>query len=215
MQTTIEIPKIEDFEKVNVLAKQVHELHVNWRPDLFLSVDEVISKENFEKMIQAKEIFVAKKQDEIVGYITINIKEKNNPSMRYRKQLQIEAICVDEKTRGKGIGTQLLKYVKQYGKENDCTDIYLTVNEENASAIKMYEEFGFKVKSIFNENIKRELVRMKYFKKLIGERIYLSPMSIEDAEKYVEWLSDFKVTDGLGRSSNLMKIEDEKTWIMN
>ena len=26
--------------------------------------------------------------------------------MRYRKQLQIEAICVDEKTRGKGIGTQ-------------------------------------------------------------------------------------------------------------
>jgi len=25
---------------------------------------------------------------------------------------------------------------------------YLTVNEENVSAIKLYEEFGFKVKSI-------------------------------------------------------------------
>ena len=148
MQITIEIPKIEDFKKVNELAKQVHELHVNWRPDLFLSVDEVISKENFEKMIQAKEIFVAKKQDEIVGYITINIKEKNNPSIRYRKQLQIEAICVDEKNRGKGIGTELLKYVKKFGKENNCTDIYLTVNEENENAIKVYEEFGFKVKSI-------------------------------------------------------------------
>lgn len=148
MKTIIEIPRIEDFNKVNELAKQVHELHVNWRPDLFLSVDEVISKEDFEKMIQAKEIFVAKIEDEIVGYITINIKETINPIMRYRKQLQIEAICVDEKTRGKGIGTQLLKYVKQYGKEYDCTDIYLTVNEENESAIKMYEEFGFKVKSI-------------------------------------------------------------------
>lgn len=148
MQITIEIPKIEDFEKVNVLAKQVHELHVNWRPDLFLSVDEVISKENFEKMIQAKEIFVAKKQDEIVGYITINIKEKNNPSMRYRKQLQIEAICVDEKNRGKGIGTELLKYIKEFGKENHCTDLYLTVNKQNENAIKAYEEFGFKVKSI-------------------------------------------------------------------
>lgn len=56
---------------------------------------------------------------------------------------------------------------------------------------------------------------MKYFKKLIGERIYLSPMSIEDAEKYVEWLSDFKVTDGIGRSSNLTTIEDEKIWITN
>lgn len=148
MKTIIETPRIEDFNKVNELAKQVHELHVNWRPDLFLSVDEVISKENFEEMIEAKEIFIAKIQDKIIGYITFNIKEKNNPSMRYRKQLQIEAICVDEQARGKGIGTQLLKHVKQYGKENDCTDIYLTVNEENESAIRIYEEFGFKVKSI-------------------------------------------------------------------
>ena len=98
-------------------------------------------------MIQVKQIFVAKIQDEIVGCIIFNIKEKNNPSMRYRKQLQIEAICVDEKSRGKGIGTKLLKYAKKFGKEN-CTDIYLTVNEENENAIKVYEEFGFKVKSI-------------------------------------------------------------------
>ena len=148
MNITIELPKLDEFRKVNKLAKQVHELHVNWRPDLFLSVDKVISKEDFEKMIQAKEIFVAKIEDEIVGYITINIKEKINPSMRYRKQLQIEAICVDAKTRGKGIGTELLKYVKKFGKENNCTDLYLTVNKENENAIKAYEKFGFKVKSI-------------------------------------------------------------------
>lgn len=148
MQITIEIPKIEDFEKVNVLAKQVHELHVNWRPDLFLSVNEVISKEYFEEMIQTRQIFVAKMQDEIVGYITFNIKEKSNTSMRYRRQLQIEAICVDEKNRGKGIGTELLKHIKEFGKENNCTDLYLTVNKENENAIKAYEEFGFEVKSI-------------------------------------------------------------------
>lgn len=148
MQITIEIPQIEDFSRVNELAKQVHELHVNWRPDLFFSVDEVISKEDFEKMVQDKEIFVARVEDEIVGYITINIKEKNNPSMRYRKQLQIEAICVDEKNRGKGIGTELLEYARKFGKENNCTDLYLTVNKENEKAIKIYEKFGFKVKSI-------------------------------------------------------------------
>lgn len=148
MQTTIEIPQIEDFNRVNELAKQVHELHVNWRPDLFLSVDEVISRKNFEEKIKAKEIFVAKIQDDILGYITINITEKDNPSMRYRKQLQIEAICVDEKSRGKGIGTALLKFAKEFGKENNCTDLYLTVNKENENAIKIYEEFGFKVKSI-------------------------------------------------------------------
>ena len=148
METIIEIPKIEDLKKVNKLAKQVHELHVNWRPDLFLSVDEVISRKNFEEKIKAKEIFVAKIQDDILGYITINITEKDNPSMRYRKQLQIEAICVDEKSRGKGIGTALLKFAKEFGKENNCTDLYLTVNKENENAIKAYEKFGFKVKSI-------------------------------------------------------------------
>lgn len=148
MKIIIETPKIEDFKRVNKLAKQVHELHVNWRPDLFLSVDEVISRKNFEEKIKAKEIFVAKIQDDILGYITINITEKDNPSMRYRKQLQIEAICVDEKSRGKGIGTALLKFAKEFGKENNCTDLYLTVNKENENAIKIYEEFGFKVKSI-------------------------------------------------------------------
>ena len=60
MNITIELPKLEDFNKVNELAKQVHELHVNWKPDLFLSVDEVISKDCFEEMIQAKEIFIAR-----------------------------------------------------------------------------------------------------------------------------------------------------------
>lgn len=56
---------------------------------------------------------------------------------------------------------------------------------------------------------------MKYFKKLVGERIYLSSMNIEDAEKYVEWMNDFKVTDGTGRSNGIMTIEDEKEWITN
>ena len=54
---------------------------------------------------------------------------------------------------------------------------------------------------------------MKYFKKLVGERIYLSPMCIDDAEKYVEWFSDFKMTDGVGSSSRLMNIENEKKFI--
>ena len=148
MQITIEIPQINDFNNVNKLAKQVHELHVNWRPDLFLSVDEVISQENFEEMIQNKKIFVAKIDNLIVGYITINIKESSIHNMRYIKQLKIESICVDEKSRGKGIGTELLKYVKKFGKENNCTDLYLAVNKENTNAIKVYEDFGFKVNSI-------------------------------------------------------------------
>jgi len=54
---------------------------------------------------------------------------------------------------------------------------------------------------------------LKYFKKLVGNRIYLSPMSVDDAETYVKWLSDFATTDGLGNSSRVISVEDEKEWI--
>ena len=55
---------------------------------------------------------------------------------------------------------------------------------------------------------------MKYFKKLEGERIYLSQMSVEDTDTYVKWMSDFSVTDGLGSSSRLVSPESEKKWIV-
>ena len=144
----IELPKIEDFKRVNELAVQVHEIHVNWNSDLFKSVKEVFNKENFKTRIDNKELFVAKVNNEIAGYILFNISEKDNPIMRYRKQLNIEAICVDEKYRGNGIGTQLLEHLRNTGKEQGCTDMYLTVNQENENAIKVYEKFGFKVKNI-------------------------------------------------------------------
>ena len=54
---------------------------------------------------------------------------------------------------------------------------------------------------------------MKYYKKLVGERIYLSPVNVEDAEKYVEWFCDFKTADGIGQSSKLISVEGEKEWI--
>ena len=148
MDIVVEVPKIEDFKRVNELAVQVHEMHVTWNPDIFKSVEEVINKEYFENLIKNEEIYIAKVDKEIVGYIIFNIKEKENPSMRYRKQLNIDAICVDEKYRGKGIGTKILESIKEIAKTRGCTDLYLTVNQENENAIKVYEKFGFKVKNI-------------------------------------------------------------------
>lgn len=148
MEVIIESPNLNDLNQINKLAKQVHDIHVNWRPDLFKKVEEVISREQLEELIANKEIFVAKLENRIVGYVTIKIVEKTNPSMRYRVQISIEAICVNENVRGKGIGTKLLEFVKEFGKQNGCTDMYLTVNEENENAINLYEKFGFRVKSI-------------------------------------------------------------------
>jgi RimJ/RimL family protein N-acetyltransferase len=37
-----------------------------------------------------------------------------------------------------------------------------------------------------------------YFKKLVGIKCYLSPMDLNDAEKYTEWLNDLEISTGLG-----------------
>lgn len=54
---------------------------------------------------------------------------------------------------------------------------------------------------------------MRYFKKLVGEKIYLSPLNVEDAEKYVEWFCDFKTTDGIGKSGSIITVSAERQWI--
>lgn len=56
---------------------------------------------------------------------------------------------------------------------------------------------------------------MKYFKKLVGKRIYLSPMNVEDVEIYVKWLNDCNVTDGVGSSCRITSLESEKEWLKN
>ena len=58
---------------------------------------------------------------------------------------------------------------------------------------------------------------MRFFKKLIGDRIYLSPKGTtdEELEKFTEWMNDFQVTDYTGRSGQITTIVREKEWLEN
>lgn len=56
---------------------------------------------------------------------------------------------------------------------------------------------------------------MKYLKKLIGDRIYLSPKgsSEEEIQKFAEWMNDFQVTDYTGRTSQITTYAGEKEYL--
>ena len=58
---------------------------------------------------------------------------------------------------------------------------------------------------------------MQYFKKLVGDRIYLSPRgaSDEEIEKFTEWMNDFQVTDYINKSEQIMTAIGEKEWLEN
>lgn len=57
---------------------------------------------------------------------------------------------------------------------------------------------------------------MHYFKKLVGERIYLSPKNCEEEDiiKFTEWMNDFEITDYIDNSSMSFSYESEKEWII-
>lgn len=54
---------------------------------------------------------------------------------------------------------------------------------------------------------------MKYFKKIVGDRIYLSPINSDDYLKYVEWLNNYEIAKGVNHVTKLLSIEAEKQWL--
>ncbi|MHB8132338.1 MAG: hypothetical protein ACYDEX_25580, partial [Mobilitalea sp.] len=49
-----------------------------------------------------------------------------------------------------------------------------------------------------------------YFKKMVGEKCYLSPIDIEDAYKYAEWLNSEEIFKYLIAGPNVISLESEK-----
>ena len=54
---------------------------------------------------------------------------------------------------------------------------------------------------------------MKYFRKIEGEKVYLSPMNIEDVEKYVEWLNNPNITQYLSIHNKMVDLISETEFI--
>ena len=52
-----------------------------------------------------------------------------------------------------------------------------------------------------------------YFRKLTGEKCYLSPIDVNDAEKFTEWLNDLEVTEHLRLYPEIISIEKEKEFL--
>ncbi|MBN1971765.1 MAG: GNAT family N-acetyltransferase [Candidatus Delongbacteria bacterium] len=51
---------------------------------------------------------------------------------------------------------------------------------------------------------------MKYYKKITGKKVYLSPICMDDAHKYAEWLNDVDIYKYLLVSPQIIGIESEK-----
>lgn len=51
---------------------------------------------------------------------------------------------------------------------------------------------------------------MKYFRKLVGEKCYLSPISMDDVERYTEWVNDMEMGLFMQFSASIFDLDKER-----
>lgn len=97
----------------------------------------------FDEVIKRKDthIFVAEKKGKLLGMITFYLL----PNIKHGwLRGHIEDMMVTQSVRGKGIGSQLLSYVKQYCKDNNIKVIKLDSDRKLILAHEFYKKNGGK-----------------------------------------------------------------------
>ena len=105
-----------DFEHVNRLARQVHELHVSLHPDLYRSVKHPISCEEFREMVERDQLVVACRGEHIVAYAAFAVRDFDGASILPRRVMMLDALCVDGPCRRQGIAHAMLEELCRRGR---------------------------------------------------------------------------------------------------
>lgn len=144
----LELARREDFEAVNAIAKQVHDLHVAWRPDLYCHCDCPIPMDYYLDCIAQRTLFVAKLSGTVVGILRFEVRETGGEGNTIRKVMRIDNIAVEESLRNHGIGKAMVEDVRALARVQRCDEIILSVYPENDDAVAFYQKCGFTIRNI-------------------------------------------------------------------
>jgi ribosomal protein S18 acetylase RimI-like enzyme len=144
----LELATVADRSGINALARQVHEMHVAWRPDIFRMPEELYPAERFADCVRNRELYAAKLNGIVVGYVLLKIKLYDAPGHMPRRVMVVDELCVEKTLRGHGIGTRIMEEVHALAKAFRCTDLQLGVYPQNDDAVGFYQKCGFTIRSI-------------------------------------------------------------------
>lgn len=150
MKLKIREARIEDYDSLLPLFRQVHELHVFERPDIYNENPSPVERDFYLNQItdSKQHIFVAYRGIDIYAVVVMREEEVTaNSFVKARKILFVNSLCVAEEQRGNGIGKLMMGFVLDYGRKLNVDSIELGVSESNRSAIQFYESIGLKTKS--------------------------------------------------------------------
>lgn len=148
MKILIRNAEIEDYTSVEVIMKQVQQLHISWRPDIYQYSETVLPYEVYEQAVKAETFFVAEYEGHVAGILFIVYRHIENSNQVTRNVIFVDSMAVDEADRGKGIGHAFFDYLMQLKNQKGYDGIELQVNAKNKAAYEMYAKYGFTKKSI-------------------------------------------------------------------
>ena len=122
----------KDLSRVNELRKQVNDLHVMGKPEVF--------KAGFSRELQD---YIQVIRTICAFAVIHHISRPENPFMYERDFLDIDEFCVDEKYRRQGAGSALVRFIRDFAKEKGFHRIELNMWEFNQDALAFYEAAGF------------------------------------------------------------------------
>lgn len=137
----------KDVPRIAALLDQVLMVHHNIRPDLFKPNCRKYNDREILALIEdnLRPVFVYEDDNGTVQGYAFCVLEQHpgNNILTDIKTLYIDDLCVDEASRGAGIGRIIYEYVKSYAVEQGCHNVTLNVWEGNDSAIAFYKSLGF------------------------------------------------------------------------
>lgn len=147
----IRLAKIEDYEDVEKIMRQVQQMHIKWRPDLYKMGKIMFPYELYLKAVEKQSFIVAEEEKKVVGFLFYEIVHIENDNQVARNVLFVDSMGVEEQYRRRGIGHLLFDYVREMKNSGKVDQIELQVNSVNQNARKMYEKYGFREKAITME----------------------------------------------------------------
>ena len=146
-QVSVRFARDEDLERVNELRREVNDLHVAGKPEVFRpGFGEELRNYIYEiRKDPQKRIVVAETGGEICGFAVLNhIIRPENPFMFERDYLDIDEFGVDHRFRRQGAAGAMIRFIREYAKKEGFRRLELNMWEFNRGALAFYETAGLK-----------------------------------------------------------------------
>ena len=123
--------------------KLLNEFDMEFSPHLSSYVD---IKKYAEKLSRYANFLIAEEHGRVIGHLAFY---KNQNAM----ELYVTSLCVFNAYRGKGVGKQLLDYLRNIGLSEGYTNISLEMRKDNKNALGFYKKMRFEISQTRSETI--------------------------------------------------------------